>query len=542
MLQRTCSSNDVAVIQSAFSNLYGISGKTRAPYLTQGSGAVYFFPMPTQSAAYKKLLKRAREIALLSSASDALSWDQETYMPSRALRYRAEQLAYLSGEAHRLFTSKKVGQLISECEQQNFPAESDEAANVREWRRRYDRATKIPARLIEKLERTRAHARDAWRKAREQSKFKIFKPHLDKMLGITRQMADCWGYTDSPYDALVEGFETGVTAASIRQLFADLRPAIGSVLGPAVERSAAIPKDFLHGNYPVAAQQAFNRKVAEAMGFDFDAGRIDTTTHPFCSTLGAGDCRLTTRYNEQDFTQSLYGVMHEAGHGLYEQGLREECFGTPLGSAVSLGIHESQSRLWENHVGRGPAFWEHWHPIGCEHFPDLRRFSPGQITAAVNRVSPSFIRVEADQVTYDLHIFLRFEVEVRLVEGQLATADVPAFWNEEFEKLLGLKVTRDSDGCLQDIHWSIGAIGYFPTYTMGNLNASQLMRRALEDKPEIQDQLRRGEYKTLLDWLREKVHREGSRYKPQELIQRATGEPPGSAAHIDYLRGKFVAD
>ncbi len=348
-------------------------------------------------------------------------------MPPKALPYRAEQLAWLSGQAHRRFTASKVGELIAECEQAGFQPESDEAANVREWRRLYDRATKVPPHLVERLERTCAHAREAWREARKQSQFKLFKPHLDKILSLTRQMANCWGYAQSPYDALLDGYEPGATAGALGQTFSELRGALATVLPPAMERSAAVPGDSLKGNYPVAAQQGFNRKVAEAMGFDFAAGRIDTTTHPFCNRIGAHDCRLTTRYDETDFTQSLYSVMHEAGHGLYEQGLAQEHFGTPLGTAVSLGIHESQSRLWENHVGRSAAFWEYWHPVACEFFPDLKRCSPAQVTAAVNRVSPSFIRVEADQVTYDLHIVLRFETEVRLVEGRLGTKEVPAF-------------------------------------------------------------------------------------------------------------------
>jgi carboxypeptidase Taq len=492
-------------------------------------------------ASYKKLLRRAREISLAASAASALSWDQETYMPAQSLPYRAEQLAWLTGQAHRQFVARQVGQWIAQCEQHGFAPESAEAGNLREWRRQYDRATKVPARLVEKLERVRAHAREAWRQARQQSKFALFQPHLDKVLDLTRQMADLWGYQDSPYDALIEGYEPGATAAPLRRLFAELRPAIASVLAPAAARSAAVPVDLLQGHYPVEAQQAFNRKVAEAMGFDFEAGRIDTTTHPFCSTLGAGDCRLTTRYNESNFAQSLYGIMHEAGHGLYEQGLPREDFGTPNGSAVSLAIHESQSRLWENHVGRGPAFWERWHPVACEHFPGLKKFSPAQITAAVNRVAPSFIRVEADQVTYDLHIILRFEIEVKLVEGTLKTAEVPAYWNEQFEKMFGLKVPNDAEGCLQDIHWSIAAIGYFATYTLGNLNAAQLMRRAAMDHPALPGELARGDYKPLLSWLREKIHRHGSRHKPLELIQLATGEPTGIRDHVEYLRAKFAA-
>ena len=511
------------------------------PELTLGLAVVILTSMSAQSASYRKLVKRAREIAFLTSSTSALSWDQETFMPPKALPYRAEQLAWLSGQAHRRFTAGKVGDLISECEQAGFAPESDEAANVREWRRLYNRATKVPPHLVEKMERTCAHAREAWREARKQSQFKLFKPHLDKILSLTRQMADCWGYAQSPYDALLDGYEPGATAAALRQTFSELRNALATILPGAVERSAAVPKDLLKGNYAVAAQQAFNRKIAEAMGFDFAAGRIDTTTHPFCSRIGADDCRLTTRYDEMDFTYSLYSVMHEAGHGLYEQGLATEHYGTPLGTAVSLGIHESQSRLWENHVGRSEAFWEHWHPVACEFFPDLKRYSPARITAAINRVAPSFIRTEADQVTYDLHIVLRFEIELRLVEGQLGTRDVPACWNELCESLLGLKVTKDSDGCLQDIHWATGIIGYFPTYTLGNLNAAQLMHRAAEDNPAIAADLRRGEYQSLRSWLREKIHRQGSRQLPPALMQSATGELPTSRCQIDYLRTKFAS-
>jgi carboxypeptidase Taq len=489
--------------------------------------------------AYRKLLNRAREIALLDSAGSALSWDQETYMPAKALNHRAEQLAWLSGEAHRRFTVSKVGDWIAECEQHGFAPGSDEAANVREWRRSYNRKTKIPARLVEKFQRVRAHGREAWGEARKQSKFKIFRPHLQKLMDLHLQFSDLWGYTGSPYNAHLDEYEPGARAEDLRELFAKLRPEIVAILGPAVERSAATPRSILHGHYPVAAQQALNREVAQAMGFDFDAGRIDTTTHPFCSGLGPNDCRLTTRYNETDFTQSLYGIMHEAGHGLYDQGLPTEHYGTPLGNAVSLGIHESQSRLWENHVGRSEAFWRHWHPVACKHFPELSRLTPEQITGAVNQVRPSFIRVEADQVTYDLHIILRFEIELKLIERQLAVADVPAYWNEAFEKSFGLKVDKDSNGCLQDIHWSIGSMGYFPTYSLGNLNAAQLMRRAHANHPTLDAELARGEYGTLLKWLREKIHCHGMKHPPQELMRLATGEGTNSAAHLAALRKKY---
>ena len=462
-------------------------------------------------------------------------------MPDQALAFRAEQMAHLSGLAHRQFTARKTGDLITACEQAGLPADSVEAANVREWRRQYDRKTKVPARLVEKFERVRAHARDAWRDARSKSKFKLFRPHLQKLMDLHRQFADLWGYTGTPYNAHLDEYEPGANADELRAVFTTLQPAITALLPAAVERCASTPRSLLLGDYPIPAQQAFNREVAAALGFDFTAGRIDTTTHPFCTGLGPSDCRLTTRYSEADFTVSLYGIMHEAGHGLYDQGLPKEHYGTPAGSAASLGIHESQSRLWENHVGRDEAFWNFWHPRACHYFPSLARFTPAQITAAVNHVRPSFIRVEADQVTYDLHILLRFEIELKLIENQLAVADVPAYWNEQFKRMFGLEVLSDAEGCLQDIHWSIGTLGYFPTYSLGNLNAAQLMNRAHADLPGLGKSLACGEYAVLLDWLRDKVHRHGQQYRAPELIRLATGEATGSTAHLEYLRKKFAS-
>ena len=494
----------------------------------------------TTLAAYETLRARTREIALVEGATALLNWDEETFMPRGALPFRAEQLAFFSGWTHRQFIAPEVGDWIKACEDHGFAPDSDEAANTREWRRSYDRATKLPSELVEEFNRTATLARDAWAEARKRSEFVHFQPHLEKLLQLNRQMADRWGYVECRYDALLDGHERGALASQLKTLFAELRPALVSVLGPAVERSKSITENFLEADYPIVAQQAFNREVAEAIGFDFNAGRIDTTTHPFCTGLGPSDTRLTTRYNERDFTESFYGVLHEAGHGLYDQGLKVEHHGTPLGNACSMGIHESQSRLWENHVGRSVAFWEHWHPRACHHFPTLQKFSPEQIAGAINRVAPSFIRVEADQVTYDLHIILRFELELKLIEGELKVADLPAMWNEEFEKMLGLKVPDDARGCLQDIHWSLGAFGYFPTYTLGNLNAAQLMQRATQDLPSMEAELRAGRYANLLGWLREKVHVPGQRHAPQELMRRATGQETRSEHHLACLRRKFL--
>jgi carboxypeptidase Taq len=492
---------------------------------------------------YQQLRERAREIALFQSTAALLSWDQQTHMPPKALDFRGEQLGFFNGRAHSLFTAPEVGHWLDECEDAGFlsSAEAELAANVRQWRRHYKRATCLPTALVEEFEKVKIHGNAAWMEARTRSEFALFQPHLEKTFELTRQMAELWGYEQCAYDALLEGFEPGARAAELTELFGTLRPAIVDLLGPAVERSRQVPADLVAGEYPVPQQKAFNREVAAAIGFDFEAGGIDTTTHPFCSGVAPGDCRLTTRYDEGNFFVSLYGVLHEAGHGMYEQGLPAQAFGTPAGTAVSLGIHESQSRLWENQVGRSRGFWEVWLPRAVHYFPHLARRTPEEMFAAANRVRPSFIRVEADQVTYDLHIMLRFGLERRIMDGSLAIADVPAAWNEEFAALMGIAVPDDTRGCLQDVHWSEGLIGYFPTYTLGNLNAAQLFRRALADLPGLAAGLAGGQYDQLLGWLRAKVHQQGERLQPGELMASATGESTRADYYLASLREKFVA-
>ena len=416
-------------------------------------------------------------------------------------------------------------------------AGGDRAANVREWRRSYDRAIKIPVSLVEESQRVFTLSREAWKQARAEAYFAKFAPHLAKILELTRQKADLWGYEESPYDALLEEYEPDTTASSLRPVFTELQAA----LVPLVEQLARepVPADYLKGHYPQAGQAALNAKVAQAFGYDFDGGRIDTTTHPFATSLGPDDHRITTRYDEQFFQVSFYGVLHETAHALYEQGLDKAAAGTPLGAARSLGVHESQSRLWENHVGRTGTFWARWYQTAVEHLPDLQRFTPEEVVRGVKRVAPSFIRVEADEVTYDLHILLRFDIELALIEQRLAIEELPPAWNERFEQLFGLKVPNDRHGVLQDIHWSLGALGYFPTYSLGNLNAAQLMPAAERSVPELPQQLAAGEYGQLLDWLRRNVHRHGQRFQTPRLMVQATGETTQARYRIEYLRKKY---
>jgi carboxypeptidase Taq len=496
----------------------------------------------TTPTVYEKLTARSREIALIGNASALLGWDQETYMPSKAVAYRAEQLSYLAGLSHQLSTSAEFGEwlAVAESEQSSWPADDERRANVREWRRDYDRATRTPADLVTELARVSALSREAWLAARQKSDYSHFQPWLDKIIALNKRQADCWGWTETPYNALLDAYEPGSNAADLTALFADLRQTLVNLLPAAMKRTGSVDPAKLRGDYPVEAQQKFNRAVAEAMGFDFEAGRIDPTTHPFCSGMGFGDCRLTTRYDEHDFTSSLFSIMHEAGHGLYEQGLRAEVYGTPLGGSVSLGIHESQSRLWENQIGRSRVFWEYWYPRACEFFPGLKeRVSLDEFWTIINHVEPSYIRTESDEVTYNLHIILRFELEKALVEGTLAAADVPAAWNSRFKELFGIEVKTPNEGCLQDIHWSLGGLGYFPTYTLGNLNAAQLFRTALRQNAGLEQEIAQGRYTRLLAWLRQNIHQHGRRYLPDNLMKLATGEPTRAQYFGDYLRAKF---
>ena len=488
-------------------------------------------------AAYQQLVARAKEITLIRSTSQVLQWDEQTYLPEGAAAFRAEQISYLEGKAHGLFTEPAVGDWLKACENAGFAPDSDEAANIREWRRDYDRLTKLPVEFVERFELAAAHAREAWKAARQTDRFADFAPHLQTIVTLSREKADRFGYEDCRYDALLSQFEPGAKTAELRPVFAELREAL---VGLVRQIGQTANPDPLRAQYPIAGQQGFNDAVARAFGYSFAEGRIDTTTHPFATSLGPADHRITTRYDEEHFSVSLYGVMHETGHALYEQGLRKEAFGLPVGESVSLGIHESQSRLWENHVGRTVGFWRHWYPTAVEHLPELRRFTAEEIAQGLQTVTPSLIRVEADEVTYDLHILLRFELETELINGSLAIEDLPARWNETFAELFGIDVPNDRLGVLQDIHWSMGAVGYFPTYTLGNLNAAQLMDAAEKQVPGLNDAVAAGNYQPLLNWLRTNVHQPGRKFLPPELMRSTTGEPTNAKYRIAYLRRKYA--
>lgn len=490
------------------------------------------------SEYYQQLLDKSREVALLGSCGALLGWDERTFMPVGATEHRGNQMALLARMGHELVTDPIVGELLTEAESQTL---SDaQLANVREIRRTYDRATKVPRQLVEELAKVTSQAQSIWQEAKSKNDFPSFQPWLEKIVALKRQEADCVGYQESPYDALVDEFEPGAKASELKKVFAELSAELAPLAPRIMEKLPPVRADLAEREFSVAAQEALCRDVAGAVGFDFQRGRLDTTAHPFCSGIGPGDCRILTRYHLNRPLEAFFGTLHEAGHGLYEQGLPAEAWGTPLGNAASFGIHESQSRLWENQIGRSRAFWSWYYPTFQQDFVALKDVTGEEFWRVVNDVKPSLIRIDADEVTYNLHIILRFELEHDLLTGDLPVADVPVAWNQRVQQFFGLTVPDDTHGCLQDIHWSFGGIGYFPTYTLGNLYAAQFMAKAEADLPKLWDNVRAGKFAELAQWLRENIHRHGQRYRANELCRRVTGQALTSRYFLDYLRAKFL--
>lgn len=491
--------------------------------------------------AYRELSDYQKETAYLESMMNLLGWDQRTMMPAAGASHRANQLANLAKFIHIRHTDPKVGSLLSDIEGSELLQSplSVESVNVREWRRTFDRAVKIPQELAVEMARVSAESETVWQKARPQNDWEAFQGCLTRIVELKREEAERIGYEKEPYDALVDKYEPGETAENLETLLAELRRGLVDIL-ERIEGSPTKPSDsIVRGNFPVEQQEAFVRKVVGQIGYDFKAGRLDLTAHPFTVDIGPGDVRITTRYDAGFFSTGLFGAVHEAGHAIYGQGLLEEHWGTPMGEAVSLGIHESQSRLWENFVGRSLSFWKHFYPQLQELFTSLQNITLGAFYAAVNSVSPSLIRTEADEVTYNLHILVRFELELALLRGELKVQDLPEAWNAKMQAYLGLTPPDYCSGVMQDIHWAIGAIGYFPTYTLGNLYAAQLFARARTDIGNLEEQFSSGEFSCLLNWLRENVHCQGSRYRPKDLIKKITAEDLSASYLLEYLNSKY---
>lgn len=499
----------------------------------------------TLEALTAKLL----EIQRINSAASLLSWDQETYMPAGGGEARAEQISTLQGIAHQKLVSPDIERLLASWidpgtgEILDSPGDSwDESSRslLREVWRDYSRAKKLPSDFVMKLSRECSLAQQVWAEAKENRSFSQFLPNLRTILSLKREEAEYLGYKESPYDALLDVYEPGSTIATLRPLFTQIKGRLVPLLKRIQQSPIQIDDAMLFHTFDQARQLEFGRMVLIAMGYDFERGRLDLSAHPFTTSFHPTDVRITTRVHEHDLQSCLFSCIHEGGHGLYDQGLDPVYFGTPLGDSVSLGIHESQSRMWENCVGRSRPFWRFFYPMLQQMFHhQLRSLDSEQFYAAINRVKPSLIRVEADELTYNLHIMLRFEIEQDLVEGRTRPEDLPWIWNRKMEEYLGIVPSNDAEGVLQDVHWSFGAFGYFPTYTLGNLYSVQFYEQAKLEIPHLEDEIAAGQLMVLRRWLGQKIHRWGRMFTPDHLSRRVTGKSLDPEPFLTYVEKKY---
>jgi carboxypeptidase Taq len=490
----------------------------------------------------EKLKEELMELYHLSSAVSVLHWDQEVYMPEKGSDLRAKTIAEMSGLIHNKFTSPKFGKLIKEAKSEMEKGKLNESniCIVKEVWRQYSREKKLPVEFVKELAELESKSQAIWAEARKKASFKIFLPYLKKMVEMKRKEAKFVGYKKTPYDALLDIYEPEAKSEEISLVFKELKEFLIPFLQKIKKSKVKINSKVLKGKFPLEKQEKFNKFVAKEIGFDFKSGRLDISTHPFTIFSNPLDVRMTTRYKKDDLFYSLNSTIHESGHALYEQGLLVENFGTPLGEAISLGIHESQSRMWENIIGRSRSFWKYFYPKIKKEFPNnFSGVSKEDFYKAINAVRASFIRTEADEVTYNLHIIMRFEIEKELIEGLIKTENLPKIWNEKVKKYFGLKVPNDALGILQDVHWSGGMIGYFPTYALGNLYSVQFYNTAKKEIPNLEKEIAVGHSEHLLDWLRKNIHIHGKMFSAESLVKKVTGEKLASRYFIEYIRNKY---
>lgn len=494
--------------------------------------------------ALDALKARMAVIGGLDHAKAVLSWDQETGMPAGGAASRARAMATVSRLRHELCTSPEYGRLLDAAESAVAAArlddDSDEVRLVRRARRDFARAIKLPATLVAEMRETEVLAIQTWQAARKENDWPRFAPHLERILDQQRRLAELLGYDEHPYDALLDAYEPELKTAEVRRVFADLRERTAPLVRTIAARAGAVDDSCLHQRFDEAQQWALAREVTELFGYDYEQGRMDRSAHPFTTTLAHDDVRITVRVQGDFFSTCFFAAAHECGHALYNQGVPARFEETPLRGGASSGLHESQSRLWENVVGRGRPFLGGFYPRIQRAFPaQLGAVEPAQFYRAINRSAPSPIRVEADEVTYNQHIMIRFDLEVALLEGALGVAELPARWGEKMEEYLGIRPASDTDGVLQDIHWSAGLFGYFPSYALGNVISLQLYDAATRERPGLEGEIERGELRPLLDWMRQRVHAHGRKFLPQELLERATGRRLTVEPYVAYLNTKF---
>lgn len=486
-----------------------------------------------------QLKEKLGEVADIGRAASVLAWDQQVNMPPGGNEARGQQLATLSKIAQEKFITDEVGRLIDDLKHELNGADSDEAALVRVAARNYDKAKRVPPAFIAEQAIVTSRAFEAWVEARSKSDFSIFQPHLEKVIELVHKYISFFPPADHPYDTLLDDYEPGMKTADVKVIFDGLRPKQVELIRAITSRKQ-VKDDFLHKKYNEKKLIDFGVDVITKFGYDWSRGRQDKAPHPFETTFSVNDVRITTRYEDDNPIATVFSTMHEAGHAMYEQGSNPDYERTPLSGGTSLAVHESQSRMWENLVGRSLPFWEHFYPALKRTFPkQLEGVSVRSFYKAINKVEPSLIRVNADEATYNLHVMLRLELEIAMVEGKLAIKDLPEIWNTKMQEYIGVMPPDDAKGVLQDIHWSGGAIGYFSTYALGNLISAQLWEKINKDIRDLDDQIRKGDFSQLLDWLRKNIHQHGQKYEPQTLVEKITGSKITYEPYIRYLTKKY---
>ena len=489
------------------------------------------------STALDDVFSKWADISSIGAAAAVLSWDQETKMPPKGQTSRGAALSVLAGIQHDRLTDPSLAELLHAAESADL--DDTARAQVREAQRDVRRASAVPGDLARRVAAHQSNALASWQQAKADDDFDAFAPALAETIALTKEQADAYvnaGLAAQPYDALLDIYEPGSTEAELAPLLGALRDELAPLVKAASSSGVIIDESPVQGDFTDAEQEALGRAIAQAIGYDFDAGRLDMSAHPFTTGFGPGDVRITWRPDRHDIRPGLFGVMHEVGHAMYEQGLPEQWAGTPLGEAVSLGIHESQSRLWENQVGRSRAFWEWALPLLHEHIPSKAGVAVEELYSALHTVTPGFIRVDADEATYNLHIVARFEIERKVIGEAIDVHELPELWNETYQELLGIRPTSNAVGVLQDIHWAMGGFGYFPTYTLGNLISAQLFDAASVALGGADEVLARGDFDQLLGWLRANVHEHGRSLSAGEIVEHATGKPLSSDAFLTYLK------
>ncbi len=489
---------------------------------------------------FDELLEISNRLRNIQRALYLLAWDERTYMPKGAVEGRSESKAELSRLYHQKLTSEKTKKCIEKLSKESNQAELDEVqrAAVREMTRDFERRYRVPDELIKKMSKTSTKAQSAWETARERSDFEHFLPHLKKQVELKKEAAEYIGYKNEPYDAHIDEFEPGFTAEKIKKIFEPMKKQLSSMVLEILSTDIKPGEGVFEGKkFAIDKQRKFCHRLAESLGYDYEHGRLDKAVHPF--TMGMDDdVRITNRYTEENIN-SIFSLMHETGHALYEQGLPSEWYGHPLGRRISMGYHESQSRMWENFVGRSKEFLDYVFPKLCEEFPRLEDVSKEGFYRRINRVKPTFIRVEADEVTYNLHIALRYDIELGLFREEIEPEETKVVWENKMEEYLDIRPDDASKGVLQDVHWSTGQFGYFPSYALGNLYAAQIFRTAEKEIEDLNKKIAEGNFDSLRDWSKEKIHRYGRRYKAEEMTKKLTGERLNEKYHIDHLEDKY---